>query len=354
MRKLRWHQLAVACGLLLGSASAQAAPAVLHVQGNKVVNERGQTVRLQGVSIASLEWSNEGEHVLESSRVALEQWGANCIRLPLAQDRWFGKAPYQDDGGAAYRKLVDDVIAYASGKDAYVLLDLHWSNAGEWGHSIGQHKMPDANSEVFWIALATHYANRPGVLFDLYNEPHDVSWDIWQKGGEVEEEIDGKLRTYTTPGLQKLVTIIRAAGARNLLVAGGLDWGYDLSEIPKGRALDNKGGQGIMYGAHIYPWKGNQPEWNSHVGDIAKQYPVFVGEVGCEPDPKQENPQVWAPKILKYIADNGLSWTGWCFHPGATPRMLTDWNYTPTPFWGAFAKAALQDAAKQRRAENHR
>ena len=78
--------------------------------------------------------------------MAVEQWGANCIRLPLAQDRWFGKAQYQDDGGAAYRKLVDEVTAYAASKNAYVLLDLHWSDAGEGGHSIGQQKMPDANS----------------------------------------------------------------------------------------------------------------------------------------------------------------------------------------------------------------
>ena len=58
MKKSHWRQLGVLWSLLLGSASVQAAPAVLHVQGNKVVNERGQAVRFQGVCIASLEWGN--------------------------------------------------------------------------------------------------------------------------------------------------------------------------------------------------------------------------------------------------------------------------------------------------------
>jgi len=28
-------------------------------------------------------------------------------------------------------------------------------------------------------------------------------------------------------------------------------------------------------------------------------------------------------------------------HAKATPRVIGDWDYTPTPFWGAFVKKAL-------------
>jgi hypothetical protein len=35
-------------------------------------------------------------------------------------------------------------------------------------------------------------------------------------------------------------------------------------------------------------------------------------------------------------------WAGWCFHTNASPRILVDWNFTPTVFWGAYVKSELQ------------
>ncbi len=48
--------------------------------------------------------------------------------------------------------------------------------------------MPDRNSVAFWKDVAAAYKNHPAVIFDLYNEPHDVSWDVWLKGGKVTEK----------------------------------------------------------------------------------------------------------------------------------------------------------------------
>ncbi len=88
-----------------------AAPLPLKVVGNRVVNSQGERVRLRGVNAASLEWSSNGEgHILQTVTVAIRDWHVNHIRLPLAQDRWFGKAPEQKDDGAAYRALVKQVV----------------------------------------------------------------------------------------------------------------------------------------------------------------------------------------------------------------------------------------------------
>ena len=323
-------------------------PAPLHVEVNRVKNAAGQIVRLRGVNIPSLEWSNTGEHINQSVQVAIEQWRANIIRLPLSQDRWFGHASGQSDGGARYREIVAEAVRAASARSAYVLLDLHWSNAGVWGKHIAQHKMPDTNSVTFWKAVAETYANDPAVLFDLYNEPHDVSWDIWKNGGLVKEKIKEKGQTnevsYEAAGLQKLIDIVRAAGAKNIVVVGGLDWAYDLTGINKGYALDDKNGYGIIYASHIYPWKGpGSQQWEPKVGIIAAKYPILIGEVGCDTTSKPE-PSVWAPRILQYIEQRQFHWTAWCFHPAASPRLLKDWTYEPTPYWGAFAKEALLKA----------
>jgi hypothetical protein len=44
---------------------------------------------------------------------------------------------------------------------------------------------------------------------------------------------------------------------------------------------------------------------------------------------------------LGLIQQHKLNWTGWCFHPKSSPRMLLNWNYEPTPEWGQPAKDAL-------------
>ena len=105
-----------------------------------------------------------------------------------------------------------------SSKGCYVILDLHWSDVGEWGVNIGQHSMPDENSLAFWKDLAPVYANHPAVLYDLYNEPHDVTWDIWLNGGTVTDKPGGRRggepKTYRAVGLQTLLDTVRAAARK--------------------------------------------------------------------------------------------------------------------------------------------
>jgi aryl-phospho-beta-D-glucosidase BglC (GH1 family) len=331
--------------------SAKVGPPPLKVEGNQLKTPDGKVVRLQGVNIASLEWTARGDHVLQSVGVAIDQWGSNAIRLPLSQDRWFGRAKEQSDGGTAYRKLIEEAVAAAAAKRCYMILDLHWSNAGVWGQNIGQHCMPDDHSVAFWEAVAAAYANHPAVLFDLYNEPYGVSWEIWRDGGTVSEKPGRAARDglkYHSPGLQKLLDTCRAKGAKNVIVAGGLDWGYDLSGLARGYVLSDPQGNGVVYASHIYPWK---KDWDRYVTVVLDKYPVLIGEVGCQPRGRDEDPKTWAPKVLDYIEKHQLSWTAWCFHPSASPCLLGDWNYTPTAHWGVPVKKALEAAAAKRAAQ---
>ena len=341
-------RFSILTGLLLCAGSAMAAPPALHVTGTRLEDDTGRVVRLQGVNIPSLEWMSAGDHVLQSVRVAADTWHATVIRLPLSQDRWFGKADGRTDGGAQYRSLVDTVVQSLSGRKKYVLLDLHWSDGGQWGQHIGQHNLPDDNSVLFWKDVAARYANNPAVLFDLYNEPRGVTWDVWQHGGDVVEHDthDGKETNlaYHSPGMQGILDTVRAAGANNVAIVGGLDWAYDLSGLLDGHALSDPNGRGIMYATHIYPWK---KDWDQHVTPAAQKYAVFVGEVGCEPVKpgapawQQVDCATWAPQVLAYIDTHQFSWTAWSFHPSAGPSVIADWDDTPTPYWGRYVKAAL-------------
>jgi hypothetical protein len=328
---------------------------MLHTAGNKILNENDKEVRLVGVNICSLEWNSKGDNVPASAREVFKNWNCNLIRLPLSQDRWFGKVsdwstPNPPDGGAQYRKIVDDVIKLALNSGKYIDLDLHWSNAGEWGKNIGQHFMPDDNSLEFWIDVAKKYSNNPAVLFGLYNEPHDITWALWRNGGTVNEtenkgKPEEKKYTYNTPGHQKIVDEIRALGANNIIIAGGLDWAYDLRGIASSYALtDTPEGKGIVYDSHIYPFK----EWDGKNHDIkvlciADKYPILIGEFGIDPDGQWGAAKLpsWLGGMLDWMDANKLNWAGWCFHTAATPNMISDWQYTPTKHHGAIIKQRL-------------
>lgn len=339
-----WLLLSFSIAIIQGACSAQAAPKMLLTKGNLIETSSGKAIRLQGLNIPSLDWSPVGENVLKSVDVALQDWKANVIRIPLTQDLWFGyqKGAQVSDKGESYRKLVDEVVERISKKNCYVLLDLHWSDAGEWGKNVGQHKMPDMNSVIFWKSMAARYANHPAVIFDLYNEPHSVTWKVWKDGGMVQDE--SKAVSYQSPGMQGLLDAVRSTGAKNVVVAGGLDWAYDLRGVLDGYALQEKGGNGIVYGTHIYPWK---KEWNVCVTPVIAKHPVFVGEVGTKPwkqgDPPHENvyTESWAPEVIQYIERYQLSWTAWSFHPSANPCIISDWSYSPTSYWGKYVKEAL-------------
>jgi endoglucanase len=322
-------------------------PQELHVEGNQVLMADGKPIWLQGVNVVSLEWSAGGEQVMKAALVATEQWGANIIRLPVAQKWWFGRGAGQKDEGASYRKLVDDVITLVANRGKYVLLDLHQFGAPRQEHA------------DFWKDAAAKYKNHPAVLFDLFNEPHGMSWEVWRNGGEVAEkkkpgEEDAFLsaeekakiaETRRSIGMQRLLDTVRETGARNVVLVGGLDYAYDLSGIASGYALEEKGGNGIILSTHIYPWKKG---WTEKVMVVADQYPILVGEVGAGekkmdwlPAEYQEDAVTWVPEMIGFIQKHKFHWTAFAFHPKAGPSMLEDWSYKPNATWGAFVKRAF-------------
>lgn len=324
-------------------------PSMLHAVSNRLENAQGKVVWLQGLSVDSLQWAVNGEHLDQTIPVAIEQWHANVIRLAMDDGFWFGHGGHhqqQPDGGLAYRGVVDRAIQAAASRGAYLVLDLHRFGA------------PTADHVAFWKDAALRYKDHPAVLFELFNEPHSLSWKVWRDGGLLKEakakstdvnpsENQEKVTGETTPGMQALVDAARSTGAKNMVVVGGLDWAYDLTGVVNGFALDDRGGNGIMYVSHIYPWKS---DWQGKVLVAVDRYPVIVTEVGCPPDyngfqfipPAGRHPlEGWSEDVIGLIQKYKLNWTAFSFHPHCGPMVISDWNYTPTPYWGVYVKEAL-------------
>ena len=307
------------------------APGGYYVNGNTVCTVDGRPHLFHGVARPSLEWSSGGEGLLAADFQMMATWKANVVRIPLNQDFWLAASPLHDPG---YAPLVDQVVRWAEAAGMDVILDLHWSDAGTLGGcpptSGCQQKMPDRNSVTFWSEVASRYAGDGRVLFELYNEPHNVRWDVWLSGGDTG---DG----WQAAGMQQLYDTVRAAGANNLVVLGGLDWAYDLSGVPAHRVA----GYNITYATH--PYGGSRSEgrskfWDIYWGSLTATDPVIVTEFGdtttCADD--------YARDVLDYADAHAASWTAWAWIPKgcAFPSLLTDWNASPSAL-GTTIKATL-------------
>jgi hypothetical protein len=313
----------------------------LHVAGNVLQDPAGNTVVLRGVNIASMEWTDAGDHVQMSFNVAINNWHANFIRLPLNEDFWFGYVHSSTPNPAratAYHQLVDTLVAYASARNAYVWLDLHWSDLNQWGANNGQHKLPDDHSTTFWQDVATRYQNNPAALFGLYNEPHDITWAQWRNGGTITEGSTN----YHSPGMQGLLNTVRSTGANNVVLAGGNGWSSDLSGVTSGYALSDSAGN-VGYDIHLYPAAArDDTARDNRVSAVAAGHVVVVGEWGTDPqgDPSigypYPNAPVWVRGSLAWLDRHQYSFTAWDFHPSASPVLIADWNYTPTVPFGQF------------------
>jgi hypothetical protein len=273
-----------------------------------------------GISRPSLEWNPQGESLFERDYQNIASWGANVVRIPLSQVSWRTWAPYP--------RTVDTQIAWAHKYGMDVILDLHWSDGA--GGEPGQKRMADANSRIFWQQVAERYKNDGGVLFELYNEPHDVSWDVWKNGGS---SGDG----FTVTGMQQLYNAVRETGATNLVIIGGLDHAYDLKGIRTHRITGNN----IVYATHPYDFSNKQPgNWEADWGFLAASDPVMVTEFGVT---SGDCGTAYYTSLLNYADQKRVHWIGWAWYPSgcAFPSLITNYDGTPTAA-GSVVRQRLQ------------
>jgi hypothetical protein len=316
----------------------------------------GAPFNFYGVNRDSLEWGqwNWGGcggdgHWSASDWDAIAAWHVDAVRIPLSQADWLGRRC----SAGAYAAMVDAAVQTANARGMYAILDLHWSDVGgaapcDLGCVSGQQPMPDSSSLTFWRSVAARYANWPGVIFDLYNEPHDVSWSCWRNGGcwvasSTLEESSLQPVWYQAVGMQQLLSAVRGVGARNLVLVAGLDWAYDLSGVLRGYALR---GSGVAYDTHVYTqWHLTSSDWDAAFGSVAARYPVTATEFGSI-----DCGTTYTYPLLQYfyapegVGADRISWTVWSWNaPGSCsqPSLLASWAGVPLPGQGQLIHDAL-------------
>ncbi|HEV2028877.1 MAG TPA: cellulase family glycosylhydrolase [Candidatus Dormibacteraeota bacterium] len=359
---------------LTPSASPSAAPPPIsalpattggmHVQGNQIVDAKGNVVRLRGANMAGTEfvcaqgWSADpfGGQPEDSPATfaAMQAWHINFVRVPLNEDCWLGINGARI-GGAAYQTAIVKLVHDLRAAGFYVIVDLHWSAPGTQ-LALSQNPVPDKDhSPAFWSSVAATFSNDLGVIYDLFNEP----FLYWIAAGGPDQftclmngctlnqyETGGTPFTITanwqSAGMNELIGDVRATGAQNVIMVAGANWARDLSGWLAHRPADTN----VAASWHSYP-SGNptlisecaaQSCWDSVVAPLAQQVPVVVGETGDS----TFGPQTYLPAFLPWANTHGLSVVAWTWNAWTNPDdvLVTDMQTgNPTSGEGVFYKA---------------
>ncbi|HEX5314610.1 MAG TPA: cellulase family glycosylhydrolase [Gammaproteobacteria bacterium] len=327
------HALRLLAPLVVLALSAPTFAAI-HVRGNALVGGAGRTVRLLGVNRSGAEYACiQGWGFMDGptdapSIAAIAAWNVNVVRLPLNEDCWLGINGVDPRyGGAPYRHFVEAYVRRLHAARLAVILDLHWNAPGS-EPATGQQKMADRSHAVaFWQSLARSFRRDGNVIFDVYNEPHDISWECWRDG------------CGPWVGMQTLVLAIRATGARQPIMLGGLAWANDLSQWLVWEPRDPL--HQLVASFHLYNFNAcaNTACWDATVAPVASEVPVVTGELGendCAHD--------FIDSYMQWADNAGVSYLGWTWDTwdcGSGPALISDYDGTPTAFGEGF-KAHLE------------
>lgn len=327
-------------------ANTRAALAI-HVVGNHLVTTSGQTVILRGVNRDGTDFNCVLDRGVfdgptgPSSIAAMQNWHINAVRIPLNEQCWLGAPGIPAQlSGVAYQEAIANYVDVLTGDGIYVILDLHKNAPGTQINAHTFMPMADADhSPTFWREVSARFASNGMVIFDLFNEPHDISWWCWRDGGTCAGV------PYQVAGMQTLVQAVRSTGSTNVLMLSGMQWGSDVSQwlafVPSD-PLHN-----LVAAWHVYTADISCATiacYDQDVAPVAEQVPLVASEFGTE--------------VFGYVCgvpgvDTLLSWLdqhqsgylAWTWNVGqqtcGSLSLISDWDGTPKAPNGTYYRAHL-------------
>ena len=260
--------------LLLTRGGARA----LRVAGNKLVTERGSEVVLVGVTWT---WATCDPALTMQEAYEMRDWGHNVIRIEFDEGCWVA-----DQGG--YREAIRGTVDVVLETEMYAIIVLQ--SRGPFPN--------EANSLNLWRSLARDFKDENDVIFELFDEP-EATWNCWRTGDC--DDFD-----FPAAGMGRLVEDIRAQGARNVLLLGGIDQANDLTrwlEYKPDDPLNN-----VAAAMHTYSSSScsNEICWENTLVPILENFPVVVTETAIgDPD--------FAPAFWGWLEHHNASYLVWAW-----------------------------------------
>jgi Cellulase (glycosyl hydrolase family 5) len=273
----------------------------LDVQGTKIVNAKGYAVQLKGFATMGAYPDVTKEQIVRFR----SDWHITVLRLPLLTSDcncpraicWTIGNIAINATNAAYIAAADSIIKWCRDNKIYVMLD-GWHEGGQ-GNTSGNFK----STVAAWSLLAERYKNQDHIIWEIFNEPHNVNWTTW------------------VPMAQQLIDTIRSKNpVCKVIVAGTANWDQQADVNTLKIARDK-----IIYSWHPYSGiygSDNATTWESRFGFIMTSglAPVMNTEWGGG------NTASYGTPLIQYMKSKGMSWTGWCYSSDWGPAMLSSVN----------------------------
>lgn len=268
----------------------------LSVQGTQLVDAAGNPVVLRGVSYGWHNWWPQFYNA-ETVKWLIADWGVDVLRVPMGIHHEEPELTYNAEPEKAV-EIITPVIDACIENGIYVIIDFH------------SHHLELELAKTFFAEMAEKYGKYPNVIYEIYNEPIDDSWE--------------DVKAYS----EEVIAVIRAVDPDNVILVGNPHWDQDLHLV----ADDQIGGvSNIMYTLHYYA--ATHGDYLRERGDyaLAKGAPIFISEsAGMEASGDgpmdYEKWKVWRD----WAEERKISWITWSVSdkdetcsflvPGANPK----------------------------------
>jgi endoglucanase len=261
----------------LSSAYADVAP--ITTQGNKLLFG-GKAGSISG---NSLFWSNNGwggEKYYTAGTVnwLKTDWNSKLVRAAMGVEESGGYLSDKTGNKNKVKAVVDAAIA----NDVYVIIDWHTHHAENY----------QAEAVSFFREMAQTYGQKNHVIYEIYNEPLQISWTNTIK-----------------PYAEAVIAAIRAVDPDNLIIVGTPTWSQDVDQAANNPIT---GYANIAYTLHFYANGHRQYLRDKASYALSRGLPLFVTEWGSvEPsgNGNVDTAETWA--WVDFMKANGISNANW-------------------------------------------
>lgn len=306
----------------LGSVKAEAAklPA-LQVKGTKLVNAKGKTVQLKGVSTHGLSWFPQ--YVNQKAFTYMKKnWKINVVRLAMYTAEYNGYCTGDAQNQKNLEKLIDNGVRYATKAGLYVIIDWHIL-------SDGNPETYQKQAVSFFKKMAKKYKGYTNVIYEICNEPNGgVQWST--------------IRSYAN----KIVKTIRKYDKKAVILIGTPTWSQDVDAAAKNPLK----GSNLMYTLHFYAGTHGQYLRDKAQAALKAGLPLFVSEFGISDASGNGGlNKTEGKKWLNFLNKNKISYVAWSLSNKAESSALiksssqktTGWKKSDLSDWGKWLVARL-------------
>jgi endoglucanase len=282
----------------------------LQVKGSRLCDEKGSPLVLRGMSFG---WHNFWPRFYNPAAVAwlARDWNCSVVRAAMGVEP---KGGYKEDPEGSVRKI-KAVVDGAIKSGIYVIIDWH------------SHNINLAEAKTFFDQMAAEYGKYPNVIYELFNEPDQESWE--------------DVKNYAT----EVIKVIRNQDPDNIILVGNPHWDQDIHLVADAPLV---GFNNIMYTVHFYAATHKQELRDRCNYALNKGIPIFISEsAGMEATGDGALNEAEWQNWIGWAEQNKISWITWSVSDkDETCSVL----YPSASSFGNWTNKDLKESGKKARA----